>query len=446
MDTMLKKCLIIAAGRGSRIRDKAQLKPLVPVLGIPLIERVINTVLEAGIRDIYVVTGYQRNRLERFLKRLNKKYGINISAIPNEEWHRENGISVLKAEPYINEKFLLLMGDHLVDPEIIREAVKKELPDEYVALGIDRNINNGYVNPEDVTKVYSSNGRLLKIGKTISSYNGYDTGIFICSPVIFDAIKESINKGDSSLTGGISCLAEKGKVKVFEIGDRFWIDIDDAMALKKAEDILLDSIKSKGNDGPISRHLNRRFSIRISRLLSGYNITPNQITLVSFILSLIASVFIAQGSYLWLLIGGTLAQLSSIIDGCDGEIARLKIMQSEFGAWFDAVLDRYADAFLLSSLCYHVYKQTPHSMVLFLGLMALLGSFMVSYTADKYDAMKKKGLWRSLRIGRDIRIFIIFTGAILNIPFLSLIIIAIIMNYEAVRRIYLMKSHLGIQP
>ncbi len=41
------------------------------------------------------------------------------------------------------------------------------------------------------------------------------------------------------------------------------------------------------------------------------------------------------------------AQVASIIDGCDGEIARLKRLESDFGAWFDAVLERYADAFLL---------------------------------------------------------------------------------------------------
>jgi len=50
-----------------------------------------------------------------------------------------------------------------------------------------------------------------------------------------------------------------------------------------------------------------------------------------------------------------LAQISSIIDGCDGEIARLKFQTSEFGGWYDAILDRYADAFLLFSLTYYVY-------------------------------------------------------------------------------------------
>ncbi len=53
--------------------------------------------------------------------------------------------------------------------------------------------------------------------------------------------------------------------------------------------------------------------------------------------------------------GGVVAQVTSIIDGCDGEIARLKRLESDFGAWSDAVLDRDADAFLLFGLLWHSY-------------------------------------------------------------------------------------------
>jgi len=441
---MCRKCLIIAAGRGSRIRDVGELKPLVPVLGIPIIERVIMNVARAGIRDIYVVTGYNGKRLEEFLERLREKYHLNIRIISNNEWHKENGISVLKAEGYIGDKFLLLMGDHIVDPEIIRKLIHKEIPSDHVVLAVDRNIKNCFVNLDDVTKVHTNNGKLLRIGKDIKDYNGFDTGIFLCSPVIFEGIKESIKRNNvSSLRGGISCLAEKGMVDVVDIGERFWIDIDDGDALSKAEDMLINEVKSKSNDGPVSRYLNRPFSIRLSKLIARYSITPNHITIFSFLVAILSSFFIADGSYKWLLVGGILAQISSIIDGCDGEIARLKLMETEFGAWFDAVLDRYADAFLLGALWYHVYQDNSHTMMLLLGLMAIVGSFMVSYTADKYDAMKKANGSRGLRIGRDIRIFILFAGSVLNQPLISLIVLTILMNGVALRRILIMRSALS---
>ena len=60
------KCLIIAAGKGSRLHQRGDSKPLVPILGIPLIERVIRDAMEAGADEFYVVIGYQRERVRLF--------------------------------------------------------------------------------------------------------------------------------------------------------------------------------------------------------------------------------------------------------------------------------------------------------------------------------------------------------------------------------------------
>ena len=71
--------------------------------------------------------------------------------------------------------------------------------------------------------------------------------------------------------------------------------------------------------------------------------------------------------------------------------------------------------------------------------MAITGSFMVSYTADKYDSAMKarfgRGISRGFRIGRDLRVLLIALGAVVNLPFLALALIAGIMNAETVRRV-----------
>ena len=140
-----------------------------------------------------------------------------------------------------------------------------------------------------------------------------------------------------------------------------------------------------------------------------------------------------------MLIGGVLAQFASIIDGCDGEVARLKYQKSNFGGWFDAVLDRYADAFLLIGLTWHLLATEMNSWVLFIGFMAIIGSFMLSYTADKYDNLMrsriKAGGGAGLRMGRDVRVFLIFLGAATNMVLPVLVIIAIVMNVETMRRV-----------
>ena len=119
----------------------------------------------------------------------------------------------------------------------------------------------------------------------------------------------------------------------------------------------------------MSRHLNRPVSRWLSRYLVRTTVTPNQISLISWMLSCVAAGLMAVSGYPALAAGGSLAQLASIIDGCDGEIARLKRFQSEFGGWFDAVLDRYA-AFLLFGLMWHEYAATGTNLSVVLGFAA----------------------------------------------------------------------------
>lgn len=215
----------------------------------------------------------------------------------------------------------------------------------------------------------------------------------------------------------------------------FWIDVDDEKAHQKAEKTLLDSLRGKSNDGPVSHLLNRPISTRISKFLVNFNITPNQISFFSFVLSVIAAGLFALGNYWFLLLGGIIAQFASIIDGCDGEVARLKYLSSDYGGWFDAVLDRYADAFLLFGLTWYVYNQDLSPWALVIGFFAIIGSFMLSYTADKYDMFMKNRIKKEVRVGRDVRIFLIFLGAISNQAYLALIVIAVLMNLETIRRI-----------
>jgi CDP-L-myo-inositol myo-inositolphosphotransferase len=309
---------------------------------------------------------------------------------------------------------------------------------------VDSDTASSLIDMDDVTRVKTENGKVRDIGKGLAAFNGFDTGIFLCTPALFEALERSAGiHGDTSLTGGVRCLAAEGKVKAFDIGGRFWLDIDDPKGSARAEHALLDQVRDKPNDGPVSRYINRAVSVRISRYLTRLPVTPNQISLVSFLCSLIAAGLFALGGYLALLGGGLLAQFASIIDGCDGEVARLKFCESDFGGWFDAVLDRYADAFLLFGLTWHAYGERADRIVLLIGFLAIIGSFMLSYTADKYDGLLRAriAVGRSLRIGRDIRVFIIFLGALCNQSFWTLMVIAVLMNTETVRRVIVCRGH-----
>jgi len=432
------QCLIIAAGKGSRLWNKGKVKPLVRILGVPLIERAIRCAMQAGVNDFFVVSGYQGQYVRGFLDDLAKRCGISITHIINDDWELGNGLSVLKAKEHLDGPFFLLMGDHLFEPPVLHQLSRRPERRGEITLAVDSDTSNTIVDPGDVTRVHMENGKVLDIGKGLSTFNGFDSGIFLCTPVIFEGLERCIKlHGDTSLTGGVRCLAQEGKVNVFDMGGKFWLDVDDPKDVSIAERALLDQLKNKPNDGPVSRYLNRPVSRRISRYLSRLPVTPNLISLASFFCSLIAAGLFAFGGYPALLGGGVIAQFASIIDGCDGEIARLKFQVTEFGGWFDAVLDRYADAFLLFGLTCHAHARMGDGITLLAGFMAIIGSFMLSYTADKYDhvLLDRIDSGRRLRIGRDVRVFIIFLGALLDQPLLTLLVIAILMNGEVVRRV-----------
>jgi len=433
-----RKCLILAAGRGSRLASWGTPKPRLRLLGVPLIERAILTARRAGLSEFTVVTGYDAPRLRKFLDELAVRRGICLDTVVNEEWKTaENGRSVLKAKDILREPFVLLMADHLVDERLLVELQSEELEEGTVRLAVDRNLHNPLVDRDDATKVRTEDGVLREIGKEIGRYDAFDTGCFLCSPALFPALERAAaERGDTTLSGGIQILAQEGMVRTHDIGDAFWIDVDDARAVKRAEKLLLDDVP-KTTDGPVARHLNRPLSKRLSRHLVRSSITPNQISLFCFGVSVLAAGLFAMGGYLLLALGAVLAQLASVIDGCDGEVARLKLRESSFGGWFDAVLDRYADAILLFGLTWHAFVARDASIVLIVGFLAIVGSFMNSYTADKYDGLMKarfeKG--KGIRIGRDVRVLMISLGALLNQPFLTLSLIAGLMNVETVRRV-----------
>ena len=437
------KCLILAAGKGSRLKRNGEIKPLIPVLGIPLIERVIHTALEAGVDDFYVVTGCEGERVRAFLDRLSNRLKIHITSITNRDWEKDNGVSVLKAQKYLSEPFLMLMADHLFDPSIARKLMEFPLPDGSIALGVDKNISNSSVDMEDVTRVMTENGRIRNINKGMAEFNGFDTGVFLCTPGIFNAIEQSKEKNDdATLSGAVRVLAASGRAMAVGVNDA-WVDVDDPTALKRAERSLLAKLRDKTSDGPVSRYLNRPLSVRITRHLVNYQITPNQISLFSFLCSRTASGLFMLANYPALLWGGLLAQFASVVDGCDGEVARVKFQNSHYGGWFDAILDRYADAFLLFGLTWHAYIVKTGNLILLTGFLAIIGSFMLSYTADKYDHLMKNRIkaFKGFRLGRDVRVFVIFLGAIFNQVWLTLAVISIVMNVETMRRMIICRDH-----
>jgi len=234
------KGLIVAAGQGTRLRDVAPLKPLAPLQGKPLIAHVMHSGLAAGLDGFVVVTGYQSERLEAYLDAFAKAEGIQVTAVFNPRWSERNGLSVAAAGPALDETFVLMMSDHLFDPEIVRSLVASGLWGAETVLAVDRRLGNPLVDLDDVTRVQTGpGGAIRRIGKGLEPYDAFDTGLFLASQGLVRAIRDDVARGGGgSISEGMQALADRGAALTFDVGDRFWLDVDDPSAFGQAEEAL----------------------------------------------------------------------------------------------------------------------------------------------------------------------------------------------------------------
>ena len=230
-------CLILAAGAGLRLRPIADSKPLAEVHGVALIERVIDQAMAGGAREFVVVVGYEGEKVKAAVEEMGAKKGVKVTAVENSEWQKANGLSVLKADGVLDDHFVMLMCDHLFDPQIIRDLLRQPRKAGELLLAVDTRIENPLVDKSDVTRVDTRpDGKIRSIGKGIEPYNAYDTGVFLASPSLFEAIKADIAAGGSgSLSEGVQRLADHGLARTVDVGGRFWIDVDDQIAFENAE-------------------------------------------------------------------------------------------------------------------------------------------------------------------------------------------------------------------
>ncbi len=227
--------LIVAAGYGSRLREVSPSKPLTLVNGIPLIDRVLRAAIAGGVSGVTVVTGHEADRLERHLALAAATLGVPIRCIRTGDWSLPNGHSVLTGADAIGaHRHLLMMADHLIDPALVARVAAA--PHAALTLGIDRRLDNPLVDLDDVTRVRTDGDRIVAIGKHLPDYDCYDTGVFAVDARFHDALRASIAAGGAgSISAGVEALAAQGAARVVDIGNAWWLDVDDPRALTQAE-------------------------------------------------------------------------------------------------------------------------------------------------------------------------------------------------------------------
>ena len=419
--------VILAAGEGSRLARQGDdtPKPTLRLLGLSLAERTITSCIGAGIQRFLVVLGHEADLIRAHYQAIGARRRCDVEFVTAQDWKLGNGASALAAADKVgSDPFLLTMSDHLIAPSLIAKILRTCPQDGEISLAVDRD-KGGVFDVEDVTKVALSDGRVVRIGKTLDEWDAADTGVFQCTRALFDALERAKAEGRHSLSDGVSQLAAAGKVAAVDVTGEDWIDVDTPESMREARRRLLSNLTKGGEDGYVSTYLNRPVSTSLSARLVATRITPNQITVISFLISLVGAGFLAAGQYAFGFVGGLLVQSASIIDGCDGEIARLKHLSSARGAWLDTVLDRYADLAVALAITFAYSVAHPGLLPAIVGTVAAFGFILASYVTKEFAIRHERPYPNDIlnRLKRrDLRLLLICLGAVAGRPFEALLL------------------------
>lgn len=243
--------IILAAGAGSRLRGDdafAPPKPLQPVAGVPLIQRTLSTFAQAGVREAVVVLGCEFDRIRAGIDEIADAVDIDVTITRNHRWERGNSTSVLAAAEHVGDRFFLAMSDHLFEPtflDLLQEA------DQGAALSliVDRHWE-AVPDVDEATKVRLEENQIVDIGKEIPVFDAVDTGVFLCRPALFEAVRITQQSGDFTLSGAVQHLIPQGDAIAVPSHGLFWQDIDTPEDLALAEQRLA-ALDELGGDWPL---------------------------------------------------------------------------------------------------------------------------------------------------------------------------------------------------
>lgn len=287
--------------------------PMDRLAGLPLVLRQTLTLAKAGAERVVVLT---RAADEARVRAALEDPRVKVPAEVVVASSRLEGVASLRGK--IAEPALVASTEVLADPALWSQLARAALGEKLgVALARD-------------------NKRL---------------GPMIVAPPFFDAMAsmavDDEHVGDlgevalrarGALDNSVQRLFVDGRVVPLDAGAKWVAKMEERVGRERAFKELFEACR-KPVDGIVATHLNRHVSIWISKRLVGTGVTPNQISVFTFLLAILGAWLVAQGSYLSMVLGAFAMQWNSILDGVDGELARVRFQHSKLGQWVDTICD-----------------------------------------------------------------------------------------------------------
>lgn len=288
-------------------------------LGLGLLERIVRNLLKEGFSAIYVV-----GELPALPQDLDEKVRFSSGEFSRELFESEE----------LQQQDLLIIPAHVVyHPALPQKLIRQsEQRNASVLHGIDR--------PEEAITH-------LRVAEqtSLGAFEGY-----------------------GALVEALSSAAHNG---IAFVGSEFRIALSDPQARKEARRALMKT-NWRPHDGIVARLLNKHLSVAISVALADSPITPNIMTTIAFAFALVGLFLTALGGYWGFFIGALLIQIQSVLDGCDGELARMRYQSSRLGAWYDTVVDDIIGVVWVATLGIGVMNSGGHYLWAIGGVMTAM--------------------------------------------------------------------------
>ncbi len=350
--------IVVAAGTG--IEDtNLSVYGNIEFGSLPQIKRLVITAQRAGIEHFTIITDDSDSPLKDLLAN-DKRIESSI------DWITVNEDIDFEQVPY-----LVIQSNLLTTPDTLSNFMDYEYSEEEIAILADSS-GDLWINTsgDRVQEITPNGGRVV--------------GAYIASG---ELLKQYFSDSNS-LKDMISSAVKDGRTTFRKFSGKYWMRLsEDENTAKDAEDLMFNYV-GKTATGWISRNINSKFSLPTSRQLVKTPLTPNMISIGINIIGSLCGVFYAMGHPV---IGALFMHIATILDRCDGEVARVKLMETKEGEWVDTIADQFTVlSFLIGApLGYYLVSHNPIALImggitLFIFAFFLVWSFyfLTRYTTS----------------------------------------------------------------
>lgn len=331
----MHNAILLASGTGI---DEEKLSSFGDVVfgAVPQIKRLIITAQRSGITCFSIITEKVDSKLKELLsndKRITSKI----------EWI-ELGSNISLS----NSTSLIIQSNLVTTPEALSDFMNQKTRNDEIVLLVDDS-KDAFVKTKNnkIDELYLSGGRA--VGALLAS-----------GKILEKSIMDSM-----SLKSLVVELIGRDKVRYTKFKDGYWMRLSsDKNSAKKAEDLLFSYV-GKTATGRISRNINSKISLPTSRLLIRTPLTPNMISILINIIGVLSGPFYALGHPV---LGAMFLEVATILDRCDGEVARVKLLETKRGQWIDTISDQFTVFSFIVGLSIGYYFESKNHLAIYLGI------------------------------------------------------------------------------